>query len=375
LGKGLEEWVIDIEPRLVEYMDKLKVRGEPGRFLPCLEGMTPLGERIALGFSCFALKIHYMLGLWDRLPEKDKLAWISFINSYQVDGNPYGEKFGRNAFIDPPVYDHLKRRKRRFKHVVRDYISRKRITPLQLTIIAETKQAIATLKEAGGRPERAYGGFPVSAGGVEKYLQRFDWSRPWSSGAQFAAICVFIKSEGPEIMQPGEVGRLSDACYRFLEKVTDAESGAYFAGKPPEHGELINGAMKVLTGLDWLEAPIHYPEKLIDTCLERVPKSEGCHLVDAVYVLYRCLQQTEYRKRDIQEYCGNIVPMIQKHFVERDGGFSYNLESSQTVYYGVPITRGLPVADIHGTILLTWALAMILKIMDIDSPGWKALKP
>ena len=33
--------------------------------------------------------------------------------------------------------------------------------------------------------------------------------------------------------------------------------------------------MKVVSGLDWIDEPVHYPEKLIDMCLKTQPKSEG----------------------------------------------------------------------------------------------------
>jgi hypothetical protein len=55
--------------------------------------------------------------------------------------------------------------------------------------------------------------------------------------------------------------------------------------------------------------------------------------------------------------------MIRLHH-NPDGGFSYWIGKSQTVYYGVPITSGMPVSDIHGTLLLTWALAMVLRLID-----------
>ena len=32
--------------------------------------------------------------------------------------------------------------------------------------------------------------------------------------------------------------------------------------------------MKILTGLDWLDVKVPYPEKLIDTCLKK-PKPES----------------------------------------------------------------------------------------------------
>ena len=52
--------------------------------------------------------------------------------------------------------------------------------------------------------------------------------------------------------------------------------------------EIINGAMKVISGLDWLDARIHSPKKLIDFCLDNKPFLEGCDIVDYVYVLYKC---------------------------------------------------------------------------------------
>ena len=48
-----------------------------------------------------------------------------------------------------------------------------------------------------------------------------------------------------------------------------------------------------------------------------------------------------------------------KHYIKGDGGFSYFIEKSQTHYYGVKISNGLPRADFHGTTLLIWALSLI----------------
>jgi len=133
--------------------------------------------------------------------------------------------------------------------------------------------------------------------------------------------------------------------------------------------------MKVITGLDWINEPIHYPEKLIDLALKVNPDSEGCDLVDIVYVLFKCSEQTNYRKKDIISYLNNLIDEIYFHYKEEEGGFSYFINKSQTHYYGVQITSGLNVADIHGTILLTWALSMIYNIQEEESVNWKILKP
>ena len=57
--------------------------------------------------------------------------------------------------------------------------------------------------------------------------------------------------------------------------------------------------MKVISGLDWLEEKIHYPEKLIDFCINNKPKHEGCDVVDYIYVLTKCSKQTNYKKEAV----------------------------------------------------------------------------
>ena len=48
--------------------------------------------------------------------------------------------------------------------------------------------------------------------------------------------------------------------------------GAYYSGELKNNSGKINGAMKVITGLEWLSIPIHKPKELIDTCLESYSK-------------------------------------------------------------------------------------------------------
>jgi len=130
--------------------------------------------------------------------------------------------------------------------------------------------------------------------------------------------------------------------------------------------------MKVLNALEWLDAEIPYPECLIDTCLSSLPRPEGCHLVDAVYVLYRCSQYTEYRRRDIIAYCDKILEMIKQHR-KTDGAFSYFLDHNQTHYYGAKIAMPLRQSDIHGTILLVWAIGMIGFISEWEGFAWRVI--
>ena len=127
----------------------------------------------------------------------------------------------------------------------------------------------------------------------------------------------------------------------------------------PTNQEIINGTMKIITGLDWINHQIHYPEKIIDQCLKFNINSEGCDIVDIVYVLYKCSLITDYKKKDIDNYFDIVLFEIMKQYLKGDKGFSYFIDKSQTHYYGLKITTGMNTADIHGTTLLLWAISMI----------------
>jgi len=172
-----------------------------------------------------------------------------------------------------------------------------------------------------------------------------------------------------------EYKECSNILVDFIDSKVNSEDGCYYDGGQPNFSQLINGSMKVITGLDWLGVPIHYPKKIIDACLSKNPLQSGCDLVDYVYVLYRSSLQTDYRKIEIVKYLDKILDFIFSHYYQDQGGFSYNIGSSQKLYYGVEISKGNDQPDIHGTVLLTWALAMIFKITENDEFNWNVLKP
>ena len=95
--------------------------------------------------------------------------------------------------------------------------------------------------------------------------------------------------------------------------------------------------------------------------------------MDAIYVLHRCALQTDYKRHQIKDYFMSVLDMINLHH-NNDGGFSYNIGSAQKSYYGLPISKGYNESDIHGTVLLTWALSMIFCSIE-SSTHWKIIKP
>jgi hypothetical protein len=385
--EDIQGFMHQLADSLPEFLLKLKSREEPGKFHPCLKGRTSAGDNISLGFSCFALKTYYTLGLWEELGEREKADWLKYIKSFQSASFKAGNLL-HSAFIDTHAYSELTSFNRKKTLVLKDvqlmlrhprtwvlkHKNRGLLTDTQKMMIAETKQTISTLTMVGQRPLLPYDGMTLTPGAVGKHLAGLEWATPWRAGGQASAVALFLNTEAPHLQGETETYRSRQIMTDFIGSICDSESGGYFSGKIPQHGQLVNGAMKVLNTIQWLNEPIHYPERLIDTTLSSLPESEGCHLVDAIYVLHRCLKQTDYRRKDICDFCVQILEMIRNHYRE-DGGFSFYEKRSQTHYYQAIVSEGQKVADIQGTGLLVWGIAMILEILEINSLCWRVYKP
>lgn len=362
------DWIRRLEETIPQWLDKMIVPEQPGRFYPCAGGRTKVGEEAALGFSCFALRIYYIMGLWERLNVERQTKWINFIQSFQRQTPPF-----EGAFIDPPILNHCSPWLKRAKDI---FLKRGHpgLSHMDATCIAETKQAIVTLANIDIKPAIPYKGIPRTPETLEHYLKEgLNWSRPWAAGGQTASLAAFIALEALWFLPASDVAGLKKTATLFFEKMVDPETGAWYRGSPPSHGELANGAMKVLSALEWLGAPITYPERLIDTCLSALPHSDGCHLADYIYVLYKCSLVTGYRRKDVETYCHKVLDMIRSHLMP-DGAFSFFLGHNQTHYYGAKIARPQRQSEIHGTALLTYALAMLDKMIDLRIPNWKVMK-
>jgi hypothetical protein len=351
----LPVWVGDSIERISSYLHSLRDNGKTGRYHPAQEGVLPTGESLGLGFASFATKLHVILGSWQKMSQPDRLTHIDFIKSYQRSDIGQANRWRSGAFVDLPLAQYLDQH---------GEPAGDRIQSIRNAVRAESKQAIATLAEVNASPRLRYSDAPSTPSDLHDALQKLDWSSPWGAGGQASALVTLLATghgSAPRNMEP----ELLNAARTFFRSLVDRETGAYFFGPRPEYGNLVNGAMKVLTALDWLEEPIHAPDKLIDTCLAAQPEHEGCHLVDVAYVLFRCSGQTSHRQRDIADYCTRLLEMIRLH-QKADGGFSYWIDRSQTTYYGVPTTSGKPVSDLHGTLLLTWGMAMITQLIGDD---------
>tara|TARA_B100001057_G_scaffold500029_1_gene613086 strand:- start:33480 stop:34577 length:1098 start_codon:yes stop_codon:yes gene_type:complete len=361
LDKNLEDSIINF----INNLEKNKFE-----YLPVLNGVTQSGKDLNLGFSCYALKSKYIL---NSLENKHTSDWVQYLNNYQSKELNFQE----GSFIDKKYVDcfnnqnNLKYFLKKSLNILNfgNYELKKNI--LEKSIRAETKQAISTIHQVNYQNRVKYRDFPRDNKNIFKFITDLNWNKPWDSGAQFSALCVFTKTQ----LDHDEYEANKEHLYNAISKYVDNESGAYFQGKQPSNQEVINGLMKVITGLDWIDCDMHYPKKIIDLALSINPQSEGCDIVDLVYVLYMASKKTDYKKNEIVLLFEDITNLIFHHFINEQGAFSYFLNKSQTHYYGIKITNGLNEADLHGTLLLIWALSMILNISENENLSWNIIKP
>ncbi|GIR20330.1 hypothetical protein CM15mP35_05910 [bacterium] len=62
-------------------------------------------------------------------------------------------------------------------------------------------------------------------------------------------------------------------------------------------------------------------QKIIDLALSINPQSEGCDIVDLVYVLYMASKKTDYKKNEIVLLLEDLTNIIFQHFIPEQGHF------------------------------------------------------
>ncbi len=368
-------WLSDLKINLPLFLKEQR-KDNGFTFYPVKNGLTKYGKNVELGMSCYAIKIFFITNLWNNLEKKEQDDWVNFINSFQsTDKN-----FPIHSYIDQAYLREMKKfsLNKFFKNFIKrilNNLGRSNYTLLddylQNSIKAESKQAISSIYQVGYKNQKIYSEFPKNKKDINDYLSSLNWENPWDAGAQFSNLCFFVQTQ---ITNQNEKDEIRSNLEEFILTIHDSKTGAYFVGEPNDDNEIINGAMKIITGFDWLDISIHSPEKLIDFCLDSKMRYEGCDIVDIIYVLFRCYKNTNHRRKDIEHYFEKILKIIKDNYFP-NGGFSYFKNKSQTHYYGTKISNGFNEPDLHGTLLLVWAIALISNILELPTSDWKIIKP
>ena len=359
----------DLDKKIENFI--LSLQSSEYEFKPVINGVTKTGKSLTLGHLCYALKILYTV---DSQLLKNK-RYIQNIDKRFQSYNSFYPDLPKNSYVDDQYYKLYKNNFKKIwvKNCIKFLLNKIKFVEINPNykfreyIRAETKQAIATQIQINKEFRSSYVSFPKTEEEIKEFLDNLDWSFPWNAGAQLSGICLFINT----------LEESKDLTY-FIDRYMHEKllsDGTYGNKNIKNTSESINGSMKVISGFDWLGINIHSPESLIDTCLQHEPMSEGCDLVDVIYVLYMCNKQTNYREDDIKNYFEGLLPEVEEHFYPEIGGFSYYKHKSQTHYYGLNISDGLDEPDLHGTTLLVWSLSMMFEILGEGYPNWNVIKP
>lgn len=346
-------WLANLNESVWGWLSALRVSGHPGWVRHCKEGaLFEPGIRRGLGTSCLALKIIHMLGLYDRLEVGELADWTQHIQSFQR-----GWGFTAGFFEDPLTIDPADRGKPLFQY---DFVVRR----------AETRQACATLMMIDSAPRYPVTKIPRTPKQVREFVRELDWTTPWHAGSHVGHLLFFFNMNNKKFDRHGDADKLIPIVMEELEKLHNPETGGWYS-QSPSMEQIVNGAMKVLTGYAALGVPFPNPEKLIDTCLTAANDMDGCHNADIVLVLEHCCRITRHRRAEVEDFLLKRLENIRR-FYRADGGFSYWVNKAQTNYYTAEISRGLPESDVHGTILFVWGIVMAGEVLGYNQQhGWR----
>jgi hypothetical protein len=350
----------NIRQGLVEWLDEMAKDLEPGRFRFCSKGsFVPINSKKGQVSTCFAMKAAWQSGIWEEWPEERKQGCIQFIRSFQKE-----DGFFHDQWLD----ENAKLNWKSIASLILGRVSRKTMQEQRImNLRAETRQSVATLLMVGIQPRYPLPLEALSTTEVYRYLDSFDWAQPWSAGSHLGHLLFFLTVNRKYFGIPNNYNELIDASLAFLHDLRNPETGCWFRGNPPDIIK-INGAMKVLAGLQWVDQP--YPDctRLLDFALRQPFQADGCGFLNRLYVVHQALKgvSTKYRLQEVKVLGMQALEAV-KRFRKPDGGFSFFEKHSQTNYYGARVSKGFQISDLHGTSMFIWAIAIILDLLEQDA--------
>lgn len=342
------QWIFELKNKVPIFLDKLESKERLGFLKYSLSGdLFSEKEKWGLGNTVFYVKILYILDLLKDLSSEDKKEIINFIRSFEDKNNIfYDPLIKRKSFIKEKLFA--------IKHFDFNNFWHKQIK------IAETRQTISVLKllaEDFTIPDKF---LLKTKKDIIKYLEKLNWKNPWNAGSHLSTLLFFIYNSNLKNKE-----ELIDEVLKWLEAIKKPD-GFWYKGNPSIQYK-INGAMKILTGFDAIKRKPAVDKKVIDQVLEAINDSHACDNFNIIYVLYHAsLVYPDYKKEEIKKFALDRLENYKKYYYSDIGGFSFEKNKANQVYYGAKITRGLNEPDIHGTIMFLWGISIISRILEID---------
>jgi hypothetical protein len=367
----------NIRQDVATWLERLHNQQHEGSFAFCERGsLLPSPPGDPLMPTIFAAKIAWQMGQWAHWPASRKQAIIARIKNAQ---NPDG------LFVDSWL---AKQTRISWKEWIKIALRRGSLSTYQAyyqdwhvrNIRAETRQNISTLFMLGEKPEFTPSVEVNDYDTMWNYLTGLDWSNPWGAGSHLSHQLMLTSSVAKINPDSLNFDDICKATIDFLATLHHPEDGAWYQDQATSNPMKVNGAMKIFSGLQWIDFPEQDYSRLIDLVLSEPFHSDGCHFTNGLFVLHQILKRTStmYRRREIEARARHAATHLMRH-KKQGAGFSFLENNAQIHYYTARVSLGLNVADLHGTVMYVWACAIILDILKdefpSEAPNWKIQIP
>lgn len=299
-----------------------------------------------LGQSTFVARILYIFDSLDNTISKN-LA--NYIKSFQRKDGAINDDYVSSSTL-------FHRFLRSVKNLTLEYITN------AINKRAETRQAIAALINLG-YDYGDYKDLDLKNLDVNKYFNKFDWSKPWSAGSHINHLIFFTK------YSKSLNGENKKAIYREIHKNLTQyiqKDGFYKTDSKVSINQKIGGLMKILMGLSLINKEKEFIQKsFIDFALDEMIACDACENFNTLYVLYYCNKHLDYRREDIKKFALNEVLNWMNYYYEDLGAYSFYQRKASTVYYGAKMSKGLDEPDLHGSAMFAWGILLVAEILGL----------
>lgn len=352
---------VAVREGVAQWMRAVTAGLQPGRYRFCSRSnLVPTSSHAAQFVTCFAVKAGWHTGLWHQWDEQTRARHVELIKSFQ---RPEG------VFVD----DAMQRRFRVGSLLDRMRGHRGLPNARERTVAAETRQSAATLLQVGERPRYELPvphRDPVS---VRNYIRSLDWRVPWDAGSHASHLIFFLHVN--QILRDDDSDSRLDAAFEELDALRDPASGSWFEGAVDTRMR-INGAMKVLTAYRWTGRRVLHAKELLDLALDATFNEDGCSFLNRLFVVQQAVPFAPgYRVEHVRSFALECFHRALR-FRQADGGFSFYTHGAQRRYFDAYVSLGGRQSDMHGVVMLTWAIAISLELLGLgEDSGWRASTP
>lgn len=303
--------------------------------------------------SVYALKLHKILGK----PASNSL--IEHVFSFRRENGEFYEDY---LLRRQPLADTLEL-----------VLQRKSLATQRAdSIRAQNRQSISSLLEAGINIQAQDEILTLPFDDMKALIRDLSWTNPWHAASHVSHMVFFLKNSGFPA-NAGQASQLIREAHRFFSPELAVSSSEISARLR------INGLMKMVTAYQWspVETNEAVAKQVVDLCLNIIENRHACDQFNLLLVLrYFSDKAPGYRLDEIANFARTYKAGLAAHFWPGFGGFSFYPRRSQFALYGKKVSLGLREPDLHGTVMLTWALAELESLLGDTGPRqFQSLRP